>query len=70
MNISVPDSMYEFVAKEVKAKKYSTKSSFIQMLIREYEERVLLERIERDRETFKGGGGKILSSLSELDSDN
>lgn len=66
INISLPKNMAEIVEKEVKSGRFATKSEFFRSLVRMWEEKRLLNELEKSRLEFERGKGKVLKSLKDL----
>jgi Arc/MetJ-type ribon-helix-helix transcriptional regulator len=66
INISLPDTMVKVVKKEVKAGSYASTSEFFRMLLRDWQERKLLNELKESEAEFKAGKGVVLRSLKDL----
>lgn len=66
INISLPQSMFMLVEKEVKKGKFASKSEFFRDLIRDREEDKLLKGLRESQKEIVDGKGKILHSLKDL----
>jgi Arc/MetJ-type ribon-helix-helix transcriptional regulator len=67
VNISLPKKTVSFVKKEAKRRKYASVSEFVRGLIRDYEEQLIFEELEKSRQEFREGKGKVLKSLKDLE---
>ena len=67
INISLPEELNKLVEKEIKKGKFASKSEFIRNLLRLWEEKKLIGKLEDSRKEIKGGKGKALRSLADLD---
>ncbi len=67
MNISLPAQMAAFIDTEVKSLSFSSRSEFIRKLIRDWQEKRILNGLERSEQDYNKGNYKVLNSLSELD---
>ena len=66
INISLPYQLSSIVEEEVAKGKYASKSEFFRHLLRLWAEGNLAKEIEKSREEFKAGKGKLLKSLSSF----
>jgi len=66
INISLPTTMVKTVKKEVKAGEYASTSEFFRALLRDWQERKLLNELKESEAEFKAGKGMILRSLKDL----
>jgi Arc/MetJ-type ribon-helix-helix transcriptional regulator len=64
MNVSLPESLVKDVERDVKKKKFASKSAYIRQLLRDHF--LALEIAEMDKK-FDAGKGKILNSFADLD---
>lgn len=68
INISLSEELNKLVEKEVKKRKFVTKSEFFRFLLRrEQEEQRILEELKESQREFIEGKGKLLRSLADLD---
>ncbi len=56
INISLPDSMKEFIDEQVEADGYSTVSEYLRQLVREDRKRKLISNLEDELETAINSG--------------
>ena len=63
----MPEELNKLVEKEIKRGKFASKSEFIRNLLRLWEERKLLDDLEKSRKEIKRGKGRALRSLADLD---
>jgi Arc/MetJ-type ribon-helix-helix transcriptional regulator len=66
INISLPRELARIAEAEVKSGKFATKSEFFRMLLRLWDERILIEGIQKSEKEFATGKGKKLISLKDL----
>ncbi len=66
INISLPESMADYVNKAVKKGKFASKSEFFRHLLREQSENDLYKELKKDQKEFKRGNGILLHSLKDL----
>lgn len=66
INISLPESMAEYVNKAVKKGQFASKSEFFRYLLREQSEIDLYKELKKDQKEFKKGKGILLHSLKDL----
>jgi len=68
VNISLPAQLNSVVEKEVATGKYASKSEFFRSLLRDYiEEEELARGLNESRKELRGGRGKLLKSLADLE---
>ncbi|MBI2578033.1 MAG: ribbon-helix-helix protein, CopG family [Candidatus Wildermuthbacteria bacterium] len=66
INISLSKELHKVVEKELKRRKYSTKSEFFRDLLRMWVEGRLLRELSESRKELAEGKGKIVKSLKDL----
>jgi len=66
INISLPESMADYVNKAVKKGQFASKSEYFRNLIREQSENDLYKELKKDQKEFKRGNGILLHSLKDL----
>ena len=68
VNISLPKQLNKALEQLAKKGKYASKSEFLRELIRErLAEEDLLARLEKSEAEIRGGKGRVLRSLADLD---
>ncbi|MBI4138229.1 MAG: ribbon-helix-helix protein, CopG family [Candidatus Wildermuthbacteria bacterium] len=67
INISLPGEFNEIIEKEVKKRRYASKSEFFRALLRAWIEGRLLSDLHESKREFEAGKGKLLRSLADLD---
>lgn len=66
INISLPAPMAKTIKTAVKTGAYASTSEFFRYLLRDWQERQLLNEIDKGRREIASGKGKILRSLKDL----
>ncbi len=66
INLSLPSQTVKIVKKAVKEGHYATTSEFFRCLLRDWQERKLLNELFESRQEIASGRGKILRSLKDL----
>ena len=67
VNISLPSQLSLVVDRVVSSGKFSSKSEFFRLLLRDWiEEHEIVEDLKRSRKELQSGKGKLLKSLKDL----
>ena len=66
VNISLPKEMAADIKREVKTGKFASTSEFMRNLIRAWNTRKLADELKKEREQFRKGNYKVLTSLRDL----
>ncbi|MBF8249762.1 MAG: hypothetical protein HW400_363 [Candidatus Levybacteria bacterium] len=66
VNISLPVQMNKMIEEVIAVGNYSSKSEFFRSLIRDWMGGRFARELEKSRDEFKKGKGKILHSLKDL----
>ncbi len=66
LNISLPQKLKEQIEYEVKKGGYATKSEFLRVVMREWQENQILKSVQKSKAQLAKGEGKVLKSLKDL----
>ena len=66
VNISLPPSLNKLIDREVRKEGYASKSEFFRYLLRLWKDKKLADQLEKDRQNFDKGKGKVLKSFKDI----